>query len=949
MDALQSQLEAILDSDRIKMRPIDRVAFASDASVYRLIPRAVVQPDGITEILALLDLCRQQAYHLTFRAAGTSLSGQAVTDDLLIDVSRHWRAISVEEDGAKIRFQPGVVGGHLNRVLEPYGRRIGPDPASIDSAMMGGILANNSGGMSCGVAENSYHTLDSMTFVLTDGTTINSADSDADAQLRQQNPDIYQGLRNLHDRLRSKPELVERVHRKYQMKNTTGYSLNALLDFDSPTDILTHLLIGSEGTLGFIAEAVLRTLPAIAGKSTGLLFFANAQHAAAAILPIRESGARAIELMNRSALRSVEDVPGVPEVLKTLPDQATALLVEYHGSNPDEITAFERVTRTVSESLPLLYPADFTRNPTEQALLWKVRKGLYSSISAMRPPQTSAIIEDVAFELPKLADAISDIEQLCHKHGYGEAKIWGHGTDGNLHFVITQSFINRAAIQQYDRFMREFVEIVVNRYDGALKAEHGTGRNMAPFVQAEWGEDGYQIMADLKHLLDPGNILNPGVVINDNPNAHMHHLKPFPMIEAEVDRCIECGFCETQCPSRELTLTPRQRIVVRREIQRLRDANTDADLLTALQRDFQYNGLDTCAVDGLCATTCPVDINTGLLVKKLRTERLVPRKQRIAQWIGDHFAFVEKMARVSVFFGHLKARFWGHRLMYGFSRLAEIVSGQTLPKWSPAIPRVTPGRLLKPRIPEQADVVYFPTCISRIMGRPPQDANSPALIEVMHTLAERAGIRLYQPAEARGLCCGMPFGSKGYTGVQVIVVQRLIRRLWTWSQQGRLPIVLDASSCAYTLLSCRADLPVEWQHKWDQLTILDSVAFVAEWIVPRLKIQPLEGTMVLHPNCSLRKMGQDNRMLEIARACAKHVVVPKNLGCCGFAGDRGLLFPELTASATRIEAAEVLTAEYDGYFSSNLTCEMGMVTATAKPYRSILYLVEKTSRVSRAQ
>ncbi len=182
--------------------------------------------------------------------------------------------------------------------------------------------------------------------------------------------------------------------------------------------------------------------------------------------------------------------------------------------------------------------------------------------------------------------------------------------------------------------MDDVVALVVNRYDGALKAEHGTGRNIAPFVETEWGPDAYAVMRELKRLADPDGILNPGVIITDDPHAHLAHLKSLPAVDPAVDTCIECGYCESKCPSRDLTLTPRQRIVVRRHMERLSGEPAGAASLAAIEADFDYEALDTCAADGLCATACPVGIDTGQLTKHLRTARHRPTGHRVARLDG---------------------------------------------------------------------------------------------------------------------------------------------------------------------------------------------------------------------------------------------------------------------------------------------------------------------------
>jgi D-lactate dehydrogenase len=982
---LQTQLSQIIHPSRVHSRLIDRIAYANDASYFRLVPQAVVQPTTISEIQSLFKFTQQSKIPMTFRAAGTSLSGQAVTDGILVDISKHWGNYRVEDNGRLIRFQPGIVGGFINNVLKPFGRRIGPDPASIDACMMGGILSNNSSGMCCGVIENSYHTIRSMTIVLPNGFVLDTAMPNANQIFENEQPQIAKGLLELKKRIleSSSPvraakssqrersasaveaekgdmdeRLAERIQRRYQMKNTNGYLLNAFLDFDTPLDILTHIVIGSEGTLGFIAEAVLHTLPDYPRRYTGQLYFKNLQDAASAIAPIKESGARAAEIMDRAALRSVENNPGVPSILRKLPDGATAILVEYQAQDLDSILGFKKEAEQVLKRLHLLHDPEFTDDPLAQAGLWKTRKGIIPSIGGMRTPGTISINEDVVFPVHYLADAVTDLQHLFTDFGYEDGAVFGHAKDGNLHFLVNQAFNTDSDIAHFDSFVRSIVNLVSGKYDGALKAEHGTGRNMAPFVETEWGVEAYAIMRDLKSLFDPDQMLNPGVMINANPQTHVTHLKTMSLVSPEVDKCIECGFCESKCPSRRLTLSPRQRIVVQREIARMRLAESSSGELNSVIDDFSYAGIDTCAVDGLCATACPVDINTGDLTRRLRAESISPRAEQTANWIAEHFALTESVVGNAVRLGHLADSVIGVNRVKSVIRTAEKITGTTLPKWNAHVPYTDSkfSRLLSHQRLESLDssaqekqFIYFPSCISRQLGKPNHDSrysNSElnSLAETLILIAQRANFHLQIPENISGTCCGMPFHSKGYTKAYQLSLHETIVKFWGWSKGGKYPIVIDTTSCTQTLRSCGNDLSPKDKEQWKKLTLLDSLEFLHDYVLPELNIQPVDEDVILHPNCSARKLGLDARMLAIAQKCAQTATVPLNLGCCGFAGDRGLLFPELTASATQKESAEVNEREYGGYYSSNIPCEIGMSEATGRDYTSIVYLVERASR-----
>ena len=945
---LKNELSSILPENRILARAIDRIAYANDASYFRLVPQAVVQPNSLDEIRSLFKFSQQKRIPMTFRAAGTSLSGQAVTDGILVDISKHWGEYRVEDEGKLIRFQPGIVGGFLNNVLKPYHRRIGPDPASIDACMMGGILANNSSGMCCGVTENAYRTIHSMTFILPNGFTLDTGAMDAKRIFENEQPHIARGLLELKQRLLSDADLTGRVLRRYQMKNNNGYLLNALLDFDSPLDILIHLLIGSEGTLGFIAEGALHTFPDYARKYTGQLYFKNIQDAASAIFPLKQSGVRAAEIMDRASLRSVESIPGAPNLLHQLPESAAAILVEYQAETADQILHFQRECAYALKGLRLLHDAEFTEDPVRQAALWKLRKGIIPSVGAMRPPATTLLTEDVVFPVENLAEAVTDLQNLFNDHDYPDGVVFGHAKDGNLHFLIPQSFNTESEIQRFAAFMNDLVRVVCNKYDGALKAEHGTGRNTAPFVETEWGATAYAVMRDLKSLLDPDNLLNPGVVINPNPQAHITHVKSMAKVAPEVDKCIECGFCESKCPSRRLTLTPRQRIVVQREIAHLKELESDSDSATyselsaSLHADFQYSGLDTCAVDGLCATACPVGINTGEMTKRLRAESLTKKSENTAVWMAEHFEWVERAVGWGVRAGHLLNT---QSVLSSMTKTAEKITGLTLPKWNAYIPQ--PSKIHRnDSNTSEKQFIYFPSCISRQLGVPNSSVNEPSssLADTLITITKRANVKLTILSDVIGTCCGMPFSSKGYNTAYQAILHKSIAKYWEWSEHGKYAIIVDTSSCTHTLRTCSDGLSDSDKELYGQLTFLDIIEFIHDILLPRLAINPVPTDVILHPNCSARKLGLDSKLNVIAERCARSSTVPLNLGCCGFAGDRGLLFPELTASASEKESAEVNLGEYGGYYSSNIPCEIGMSAATGKEYRSIVYLVEQASR-----
>ncbi len=928
-DALLAALRARLPSDRVVTDPLRRLAYGTDASFYRLVPRVVVVAENEADVLATLATCGEQRAPLTFRAAGTSLSGQAISDSVLLVLGDGWRDATVGPDAATIRLQSGVIGGHANRLLAPHGRKIGPDPASIDAAKVGGIAANNASGMCCGTRENSYHTLAGMRVVLVDGTVLDTEDPASVTAFRHGRAELLLGLTMLANRVRDNAPLAARIRHKYRMKNTTGYGLNALTDFTDPIDILIHLMIGSEGTLGFISSITYRTVPDHAHKATALILFDRLRTACEAVTRLKATPVAAVELMDRAALASVQDQHGVPPAVVTLGGDAAALLVEVRGEDREALAHRLHAARTALDGIATATPIDFTDDPERCAALWKVRKGTFPSVGSRRAAGTTVIIEDVAFPVERLADATLDLQRLLHAHGYTEAIIFGHALEGNLHFVFTQDFADSAEVQRYARFMDEVAQLVVRRYDGALKAEHGTGRNMAPFVELEWGAEGAALMREIKRLFDPAGLLNPGVILNDDAQAHLKHLKPLPAAHELVDKCIECGFCEPLCPSADLTFTPRQRITSWREISRRTRAGED---IAGLRASYDYAAIDTCAGCGLCATACPVGIETGKLVKAQRGEKFGALAHGIGRAVASNYGAISLGVRAGLAGADLLHAAIGTRAMSAMTGSLRRMSGNRVPPWTPHTPRA--AKFAPPTATHHSDpIVYFPSCATRSMGPARGDAIDESVPTVTDRVLRRAGFAPVYPDGMNALCCGQPFESKGLLATADEKAAELEAALRAASDGGRLPIVFDTSPCAYRMK----------RHVQGRLDVLDISEALQKLVLPRLSIRPLDETVAVHPVCSVRKQGLDGVLHAVAATCAAGVVQPERVGCCGWAGDKGWTTPELNAHALR-DLRTSLPAGCDTGYSSSRTCEIGLAAHSGITYRSIVHLVDAASR-----
>jgi D-lactate dehydrogenase len=723
--------------------------------------------------------------------------------------------------------------------------------------------------------------------------------------------------------------LSARIRHKFAIKNTTGYSLNALVDFEDPLDILTHLMIGSEGTLGFIAEITYRTVPEHADKASALLLFPDIAEACRTVALLKKAPVSAVELMDRASLHSVEDKPGMPAQIKGLAEGVTALLVETRAESPAALAANIAAIGRVLAEVTTVFLADFTDDPYEYGKLWKIRKGLFPAVGAVRPVGTTVIIEDVAFPIESLAAATIDLEHLCRHHGYHEAIIFGHALDGNLHFVFTQDFGSKEEVERYSRFMDAVCELVVKKYDGSLKAEHGTGRNMAPFVEMEWGAEATALMWEIKRLLDPQALLNPGVVLDTNPKAHLENLKALPPADVLVDTCIECGFCERMCPSHGMTLSPRQRITGWREISRRAAQGIDA---AELRRLYDYQGIDTCAACGLCATACPVGIETGRLTKALRGRRMGDTARSVGDWAARHYGAAMTATRLGLGAAGLVSAVAGPKAMAALAGAARSLSGNRIPKVGKHLPTAASYTVSAGELAGET-VVYFPTCASRCMGPAAGDPERDSLPTVMSRVLGRAGYRVIVPEGLDGLCCGQAFESKGLQATADRKAAELEAALDKASDHGRHPIVMDASACTWRMKTFLGE----------RLAVQDSVEFLHDRVLPRLKVTKQAAPVLVHVNCGARKMGLDDKMIALAKACADKAVVPEGIGCCGFAGDKGFTTPELNDFALRALAPQVPEGAEAGY-SSNRTCEIGLADHADLPYRSIVTLLDRVSR-----
>lgn len=924
------EIRSFVPEERIYTDELRRLAWGSDAGFYRLIPQIIIRSDSEKEISQLLALAKAKHLPVTFRAAGTSLSGQAISDSILIVAGKHWEKYDILDNGMKIRLQPGIIGQRVNDLLRPYGRKFAPDPASIKSAMVGGIVMNNASGMNCGTHANSDKMLLSARLVLADGTVLDTGDEESKKQFAEKKPEFVQKIKDLRDEVRKNVKLCERIKYKYAIKNVTGLNILPFVRFDDPFDIITHLMVGSEGTLAFLSEVTMNTEFDYPFKASAMLYFKEIKEACKAVVAMKklvnakgEWIVKSAELLDKKSLASVNDTTG---------ENLTAILTETKASTKEELQQYIAQIEDCLKQFTTFTPVRFTDDPKEYGKFWAMRSGVFPAVGGTRKLGTTCLIEDVAFHIEDLPEATADLQDLIARHGYDDACIYGHTLEGNYHFIINQSFKTAEDVKKYERLMDDVKTLVVDKYDGSLKAEHGTGRNMAPFVRYEWGDDAFAVMKAVKELFDPDGLLNPGVIFNDDPECHVKHFKPLPLTNPLVDRCIECGFCEVNCLTCGFALSSRQRIIIQREIARLKATGEDNERLKALVKGYKYWGNETCAGDGLCSTSCPMHINMGELTHVIRQQEMPEGSMgyTIGNFAANHFAGMKSALRPVLTLADTAHTVLGTKAMSALT--GGMHSLLNIPLWTPAMPKAFHvDKHLEAKQPKEKNkVVYFPSCINQTMGLPHKSPEEMALVNKMVSLLNKAGYEIVFPKNMDKLCCGTIWESKGMMDIADRKSKELEEALWAASEEGKWPVLCDQSPCLHRM-----------RETIKKMHLYEPAEFIYTFLRDRLAFTPINEPVAIHITCSMRRMGLGDTIVALAKLCSTDVFVPEEVGCCGFAGDRGFTHPEVNKYALRKLRPQLEKKGIRMGYSNSRTCEIGLTTNSGIPYESIVYLVDQ--------
>lgn len=920
--------------DRVYTDHLRRYAYGVDASCYSYLPKVVVKAEDEREVRRLIRLCQQCGTPFTFRAAGSSLSGQCSSEDVLIVCNDGFKKMEVIDDGKALKCECGVIGSDANDLLKPYNRKIGPDPATLATALVGGILNNNSSGMCCGTAQNSYKTIRSIRVVLLDGTVLDTSDKKSIEQFLREKPQMVEEILQLRKEILADEELTHLIHHKYKIKNTTGYGLNSLVDFEDIIDIINHLFIGSEGTLGFVSEIVYNTVEDVPYKGCGLMFFSTLNDASLAVVALANMGREkviAAEMMDYQSLRAVQSLENVPEFVREVPEGTSAILFQtesYSKETVDENLAF---IKEQLKDIPTAIPSLYSQDPKEYDSWWAIRKGILPIVGGQRRKGTTVITEDVCFQIEDFTKGIEMLTELFHKYDFVDGGvIFGHALSGNVHFNITPDFSDPKDTKNFGDLVKEMSERV-SGFGGSLKAEHGTGRMVAPFVEMEWGKKAYEINRRIKAIFDPERILNPDVMITDDPDVYKKNLKAQCVIDDAFTICMECGFCEKHCPSRNLTLTPRQRIALLRETKRLENEG-NFTLASELRKGYEYFGVDTCAACSMCKGLCPLSIDTAQIALSMR--RIDPPAPELAKKIYDNFSTTLQMCRAGVSLEGIAGSIITQKAISKITEGLHGVTGVTpyVPKTTPKANRYKLKNRIKPTNFEK--VVYFSTCANRAFKPNQGYDDDRSLQQVVESLCNKAHIDIIYPKHIENLCCGLSF--ENYDDVHERAVKDLHDALMKASQNGKYPIVIDHSACFNHAFKHMPDLEIN-----------DISEFLCKYVVPHLDIEKCDERVIVHKQCKIKSLNKSQYIEDLARLCTDHVFNIKSFACDGFAGQKGFFTPELNKSATKDLAGEI--AEYGATLgvSSSSTCEIGLGENGGIPFVGVAFLLDRCSKAKK--
>jgi len=861
--AVASDLRATLGVDKVKDDYSTLTAYAVDASIYRIAPRAVVLVESEDDIAATVRYALQRGIPLTPRAAGTNLTGSAIGSGIILDVSRLNRVLELNREEGWARVQPGLVLAELNKQLGLHGLLFGPDPSSSDMCKLGGMLANNSSGphtLRYGAVKDNVAAL---RVCLHSGEWLNAKAYGLDDPNCADLLKAHKPLRDLQLLLQENARLIEQK-RPTVSKNSCGYNLFGLADglvrgcFDLP-----KLFVGSEGTLALFSEATIRLVEKPRATLTALIHFHRLEEVGDAVPKLLELSPSALEVMDANTLnligRGKHSIPA---------DAAATLLIELdaHSAGTDLLAQAERMTE-ICRRYRLASDPVIAFDPEQRDQLWKARKALYPTLYRFDPRKKPInFVDDVVVPAERISELIRYLEEFFTGQRVPVA-IFGHIGNGNAHIIPLLDVNDKGDFQKMVQGYHEIHQTVLDRFGGSICGEHGDGRVRAEYVRTMFGPELYNLFVRVKQSFDPSGMLNPGIKISDRPfTEHIDYVrlsKP----------CATCAKCNAVCPVYDVFQSE--------------DMSSRGWFEIVTDKNYSYLNskrvVEACLNCKSCRTACPAGVDVSQLILDRRAEH--PNK--VAGVIFRFHAQTDKFER----FLKLLARYqfiWDRPLirrlldrltkpfMFGLAETARLSPQLVMPRLA--------RRHLRDRYPElipqtgqvaRSPVAYFHGCAANYFD----DGVEDAVIAVLR----KHGVEPDLPPQR---CSGTPIETYGHRALA-----KEGARVNLASMAGYDKVVTGCASCTLML----KDYPTLFAGEPEQAAaqaLVKRVTHISEFVAqspmkPAMASQqPTKCKVTYHSSCHLRAAGvtKEPRAILSSLPGVEYVVMPDADRCAGGAG-----------------------------------------------------------------
>ena len=861
--AVASDLRAALGVGKVKDDYSTLTAYAVDASIYRMTPKAVVLVESEEDIATTVQYAVQQGIPLTPRAAGTNLTGSAVGSGIILDVSRLNRVLELNREERWARVQPGIVLAELNKQLGVQGLLFGPDPSSGDMCKLGGMLANNSSGphtlrygavkdnvAALRVCLQSGEWLDAKAYGLDDPIFLNL--------LKEQKP-----LRELQSLLQDNAALIAQK-RPTVSKNSCGYNLFGLADgFARGCFDLPKLFVGSEGTLGLFSEATIRLVEKPRATLTALIHFHRLEEVGDAVPKLLELNPSALEVMDANTLNLIGRAKhGIPA------GAAATLLVELDadGVQTDLREQAERMTE-ICRRYRLTSDPVIAFDPAQRDQLWKARKALYPTLYRFDPKKKPInFVDDVVVPAERISELIRYLEEFFAGQHVPVA-IFGHIGNGNAHIIPLLDVNDRGDFTKMVQAYHEIHHTVLSRFGGSICGEHGDGRVRAEFVKTMFGTELYGLFVQVKQSFDPTGMLNPGIKISDRPfTDHIDY-------ERLSKPCATCAKCNAVCPVYDVFQSE--------------DMSSRGWFEIVTDKNYSYLNskrvVEACLNCKSCRTACPAGVDVSQLILDRRAEN--PNKMA-----GVIFRFHAQSARFERCLKFL-ARYqslWDRPLMRrlldrvtrpfmrGLAETARFSSQLVLPRLASRhlrdrYPELIPQAKQAPRSP----VAYFHGCAANYFD----DGVGDAVIAVLR----KHGVEPDLPPQR---CSGTPIETYGH---RELAKEGARVNLVSMAQYDK--VVTGCASCTLML----KDYPALFAGQPEQPAaeaLAKRVTHISEFVAhspvkPAMaNPQPTKCKVAYHSSCHLRAAGvtKEPRAVLAGLPGVEYVEMPDADRCAGGAG-----------------------------------------------------------------